>query len=253
LDIGSRTIKLAIVEQGNLADYCITDTGVNALDNVRAMLKRATYDQLTATGYGRYLMQTHLDCPVITEIKAYTLGANYLYPGANTIIDVGGQDCKIIQANGKHFEDFIMNDRCAAGTGRFLEIMATTLGFTIDQFGEEALKATKQITINSMCTVFAESEVISLISKGESPQNIARGLHDAVINRLIALIGRIDLADNIIFAGGVAKNTCMAKLLEERLGEKISIPEEPQTVGSIGAALAADNHNMIREKRENEI
>lgn len=204
---------------------------------------------MIATGYGRYLAQNDFDCEVITEIKAYALGANYLHPGANTIIDVGGQDSKIIQANGDRIEDFVMNDRCAAGTGRFLEIMATTLGFSINQFGEEAIKASKQVTINSMCTVFAESEVISLISKGESPQNIARGLHDAVINRLFALIGRISLDNNIIFAGGVAKNKCMAALLEERLGKKIYIPEEPQIVGSIGAALAGGDHNKIRENK----
>jgi len=212
------------------------------------LINEQKYNKLIATGYGRYLAQNNFDCEVITEIKAYALGANYLYPGSNTIIDVGGQDSKIIQANGDRIEDFVMNDRCAAGTGRFLEIMATTLGFSVEQFGKEALKASKKVTINSMCTVFAESEVISLISRGESPQNIARGLHDAVINHLAALIGGIRLDNNIIFAGGVAKNTCMATLLEERLGKKIHIPKEPQIVGSIGAALAAKNQKNKRRK-----
>lgn len=190
---------------------------------------------------------------MITEIKAYALGANYLNPGANTIIDVGGQDSKIIQANGERIEDFAMNDRCAAGTGRFLEIMAMTLGFSIDQFGKEAVKASKKVTINSMCTVFAESEVITLLSKGETTQNIARGLHQAVINRLFALIGRINLDNNIIFAGGVAKNKCIALLLAERLGKKIFIPKEPQIVGSLGAALAASGaqEEKKRKRRKN--
>ena len=125
--------------------------------------------------------------------------------------------------------------------------MATTLGFSIDRFGEEALKAHKKITINSMCTVFAESEVISLISNGENPQNIARGLHDAVINSLLSLIGGINLDSNIVFTGGVAKNKCIVKLLEERLNRKIHVPEEPQIVGSIGAALAAGNHTEKRK------
>ncbi|MGB3340252.1 MAG: acyl-CoA dehydratase activase [bacterium] len=246
MDIGSRTIKYSLLEDLKVLDYRIIDTGIDPLSNAKKLINKQKFNKLIATGYGRYLAQNSFDCEVITEIKAYTLGANYLHPGTNTIIDVGGQDSKIIQANGERIEDFVMNDRCAAGTGRFLEIMATTLGFSIDQFGEEAIKASRQVTINSMCTVFAESEVISLISKGESTQNIARGLHDAVINRLFALIGRINLDNNIMFAGGVAKNTCIAALLEERLGKKIYVPEEPQIVGSIGAALAAGNYSKGR-------
>ena len=237
-----------MLENSKVLDYRIIDTGIDPLSNAKKLINKQKFNKLIATGYGRYLAQNNFDCEVITEIKAYALGANYLHPGANTIIDVGGQDSKIIQANGERIEDFIMNDRCAAGTGRFLEIMATTLGFSIDQFGKEAIKASKQVTVNSMCTVFAESEVISLISKGESTQNIARGLHDAVINRLFALIGRIRLDNNIMFAGGVAKNACIAALLEERLGKKIYIPKEPQIVGSIGAALAAKNQKNKRRK-----
>lgn len=133
----------------------------------------------------------------------------------------------------------MMNDRCAAGTGRFLEVMAYTLGYPIEKFGEESLKAKASLTINSMCTVFAESEVISLISRGEDPKSIALGIHQAIVNRLMALFGNIGFAEDIVFAGGVAKNQCIASLLKKRLGREILIPDEPQIVGALGAALSA--------------
>lgn len=205
------------------------------------MLNLASFDRLTATGYGRYLAQSYLTCPVITEIKAYALGAQRLYPECKTIIDIGGQDSKVIGASGGRVVDFEMNDRCAAGTGRFLEIMAATLGYTIDEIGANAMQTNHAATINSMCTVFAESEVITLLSKGEKPKNIALGVHTAIINRILALSGRISLDDDIVFAGGVAKNPCMVELLGNRLKTKIFVPDEPQIVGAIGAALAADN------------
>jgi len=196
---------------------------------------------LTATGYGRYLAQAHLDCPIITEIKAYALGAHHLYPECEMIIDIGGQDSKVIRASGGRVLDFEMNDRCAAGTGRFLEVMATTLGYTIDEIGKHALHADHAAAINSMCTVFAESEVITLLAKGEDPQNIALGVHNAIINRIFALSGRISLDDTVVFAGGVAKNPCMVSLLGKRLNNTILVPDEPQIIGAIGAALVANN------------
>ncbi len=214
------------------------------------MLSHTSFDRLTATGYGRYLAQSHLTCPVITEIKAYALGAQRLYPECKTIIDVGGQDSKVICVAAGRVVDFEMNDRCAAGTGRFLEIMAATLGYTIDEIGAYAMKADHAAAINSMCTVFAESEVITLLSKGEKPQNIALGVHSSIINRICALSGRISLDDDIVFAGGVAKNPCMTELLEKRLKTKIYVPDEPQIVGAIGAALAADNDMPAACKEE---
>ena len=242
LDIGSRTIKLAVIEDGSLTGYKVSDTGVSILNNIRTILDNVNFDRLTATGYGRYLAQTHLDCPIITEIKAYALGAHHLYPRCEIIIDIGGQDSKVIRASGGRVLDFEMNDRCAAGTGRFLEVMATALGYTIDEIGAHAMRADRAAAINSMCTVFAESEVITLLAKGEDPRNIALGVHSAIINRIFALSGRIDLDDTIVFAGGVAKNPCMISLLGKRLKNTIIVPDEPQIVGAIGAALAAKNN-----------
>ncbi len=200
------------------------------------------YDTIVSTGYGRYLAQTYLGCPIITEIKAYARGAEFMFPGCRTILDIGGQDSKVIKTNAGRVEDFEMNDRCAAGTGKFLEVMATTLGCTIDQFWEEALKAVDSVAISSMCTVFAESEVVSLISQGKDIRSISLGLHQAILNRIMAMLGRIGFEEQIVFAGGVAKNRCMVHLIEKKLGGLILLPEEPQIVGAIGAALAAQGN-----------
>lgn len=217
----------------------ITDTGVNPIDNARKLLSDCTYEKLVATGYGRYLAQAHLGCPVITEIKAYAKGAEFIFPGSRTVLDIGGQDSKVIRVNAGKVEDFEMNDRCAAGTGKFLEVMATTLGYTINEFGTEAMKANSAATINSMCTVFSESEVVSLIARGENLHSIARGVHQSIVNRIVSLMGRVGFEEPIVFGGGVAKNTCMISLLEQRLGNKLFVSEEPQVVGAVGAAIVA--------------
>jgi predicted CoA-substrate-specific enzyme activase len=163
-----------------------------------------------------------------------------LFPNVRTILDIGGQDSKAItlNENGK-ITKFEMNDRCAAGTGKFLEIMAHALGFGLDEFGVEALKATKGLHINSMCTVFAESEVTSLVAKGEDRRKIALGLHSSVVRRAIGMLKRVSYDGNILFAGGVAKNSCMCRLLEDALEQKITVPQNPQMVGALGAAILA--------------
>ncbi len=231
-----------------LSDFRITDTGIDPLTNSQNILKDYKYDTIVATGYGRHLAQAYLGCPVITEIKAYAIGAHSLFPQSRTVVDIGGQDSKIIKVKDGQIEDFEMNDRCAAGTGKFLEVMAHTLGYPLDNFGEEALKAEESVPINSMCTVFAESEVISLIARGEQPRNIALGLHESILNRMMSMLGRVGLEDEVVFAGGVAKNRCISALLEKRLRKKILIPKEPQIVGALGAALEAN-----KQRRHNEV
>ncbi len=139
---------------------------------------------------------------------------------------------------------FEMNDRCAAGTGKFLEIMARTLGFTIEDFGREALLAEKDLNISSMCTVFAESEVTSLIAKGNNRREIARGLHTSVIRRAAGMINRVSSQGDIVFTGGVAKNPCMHALLTEKLGRNVLVPQNPHLVGALGAALLAIELNQ---------
>jgi predicted CoA-substrate-specific enzyme activase len=132
-----------------------------------------------------------------------------------------------------------MNDRCAAGTGKFLEIMAKTLGYTIEEFGREALRAKDDLTISSMCTVFAESEVTTLIARGKNRREIARGLHSSVIRRAVGMIHRISSEGDLVFTGGVAQNPCMTALLSEKLGRRTLVPDSPQYVGALGAALLA--------------
>lgn len=239
IDIGSRTIKKVLMEDNEIVDYEITDTGVDPLSNVLKMLEHQQYANIAATGYGRYLAQMHLQCPIITEIKAYAIGANYLFPECRTVLDIGGQDSKIIRVRNGKVEDFEMNDKCAAGTGKFLEVMATTLGFTLEEFSKMSSLADRPVPISSMCTVFAESEIVSLISGGADRKNIALGLHQSILNRIIALMGRTGFEEPIVFAGGVAKNQCMVNLLKDKLRMEILSPVEPQIVGAIGSALVA--------------
>ena len=194
---------------------------------------------LVATGYGRHLAREALGCTTITEIKAHALGAAHLFPACRTVLDVGGQDSKVIRVHEGAVREFEMNDRCAAGTGRFLEVMAHALHYSIQDFAQAARQSNESVSISSMCTVFAESEVISLIARGETAPSIARGLHRSVVSRLSSLVGRVGCVPEVVFSGGVALNPCIRELLQELLGCPLRVPEAPQIVGALGAALAA--------------
>jgi len=240
IDIGSRSIKLVVVKNGEIEGFRQTDSGFDPLTNANAILNGVKYDRIMATGYGRHLFEVEYDAPTVTEIKAYAVGAKKLFSQVHTILDIGGQDTKAIAINDAgRILKFEMNDRCAAGTGKFLELMAKALGYTIEDFGAAALNAEKDIQISSMCTVFAESEVTSLLAKGEDRQDIALGLHHSVIRRAAGMLKRVMISNPIVFAGGVAKNSCMADLLKKSLGSEILIPKNPQIVGALGAALLA--------------
>lgn len=245
IDIGSRTIELVVVDnQGNVQADFQADTGFDPIAEARKMVNGTSFDRIMATGYGRTLFEISFDAPTVTEIKAHARGAREFFPDARTVLDIGGQDSKAISLfeNGK-VKKFEMNDRCAAGTGKFLEIMAKTLGYDIEDFGREALATENDITISSMCTVFAESEVTSLIAKGNNRQEIARGLHASVIRRAAGMIKRISSEGDIVFTGGVAKNPCMVAFLAEKLERRVLIPENPQYIGALGAALLAAEMN----------
>lgn len=241
IDIGSRSIELVVINNGRVVGQKQTETGFAPLAKVRELLQDADFDRILATGYGRNLLEISYEAPTVTEIKAYARGAWHLFPGARTILDIGGQDSKAISlADTGRVKKFEMNDRCAAGTGKFLEIMAGALGFDLDKFGSEALKAKKPLNISSMCTVFAESEVTSLIAGGEDPGEIALGLHAAVVRRSASMLQRVSHEPGgVVFAGGVALNPCMQRLLEQNLDREILVPESPQMVGALGAALLA--------------
>lgn len=240
IDIGSRAIKLVVVENATIVEHRQADTGYDPMAQARKLLQGVSYEHILATGYGRGQFEVDFDAPTVTEIKAHAAGARYFFPDATTVLDIGGQDSKAIAMNhaGKVVK-FEMNDRCAAGTGKFLEIMSRSLGFSLEHFAAEALEADKDIQINSMCTVFAESEVTSLVARGEDRRNIALGLHKSVIRRAAGMLRRVSNGGPVVFSGGVARNRCMHRLLEETLQQAVMRAEDPQLTGALGAALLA--------------
>jgi predicted CoA-substrate-specific enzyme activase len=241
LDIGSRSIELVLLQHGRVVQWDLLPTTFDPLGQCRSLLDRVQAARIVATGYGRKLLLKKLDHPevtAITEIQAYALGARHLSPQVRTILDIGGQDTKAIalKADGR-VAKFEMNDRCAAGTGKFLEFMAVALQVDLEKFGDFALAADRRIQISSMCTVFAESEATSLMARGETPANIALGLHLAIVSRTVAMLHRVGLTPPLLFAGGVAHNPCIRLLLAESLGAAVLVPDQPDLVGALGAAL----------------
>ena len=238
IDIGSRTVKLALASEGEVILSRKVMNTHNPLETCIQLLDGVEYDSLTATGYGRHLISNYLPCSVVSEIKAFAAGARYFNPDCKAILDIGGQDTKAItlddSGNVKKFE---MNDKCSAGTGRFLEIMATALGFKLEEFAAAAISAERYEEVNSTCTVFAESEVISLVTRGVPRNEIALGIHRSIASRSISLLKRVQVQGNIFFAGGVAFNRCMRMLVEEGMCCGVFIPDDPQITGAAGCAL----------------
>jgi len=247
IDLGSRTIKIAVLENGRLVEQQIAESGFDPYRQSLEMIRRYKPEKIVATGYGRHLARKHFAQEVITEIKAHALGARHYFADCRTIVDIGGQDSKVIllDKDGR-VVNFMMNDKCAAGTGRFLEIMAASLGYTLDEFGPAALESKEDVVINSMCTVFAESEVISMKNQGAPPYDIAGAVHLSVVNRLLAMLNRAGHGENIVFTGGVARNPCIVSQLKERLGGAVEVfsPAEPDIVGALGAAIHAGRASM---------
>jgi (R)-2-hydroxyacyl-CoA dehydratese activating ATPase len=241
IDIGSRSIELVLLNGSGPSHQVKVPTTFDPLGQCLRLLKDIPLRRVVATGYGRKLFAdsfTNLDVTTVTEIQAYALGAKFLFPEARGVLDIGGQDTKVIALSeaGK-VAKFEMNDRCAAGTGKFMEFMATALQIPLEFFGEFALRSDKRIQINSMCTVFAESEATSLMARGERAENIAMGLHLAVVQRTLAMLRRVGVEHPLIFAGGVAHNPCVRALFEEHLQKDFIVPETPDMVGALGAAI----------------
>ena len=239
VDLGSRTVKMAVWDGEQLVDYQIAASGFEPHRQAEKMITGYRAKRVVATGYGRHLAAEHFADAVITEIKAHALGIFNHFPGCTTIVDVGGQDSKVISLDAAgRVMNFQMNDKCAAGTGRFLEIMAFSLAYSLDEFGAAALGASREVQINSMCTVFAESEVISMKNRGIPRDHIARAVHGSVADRLAAMLARLGHGETIAFSGGVARNPCMIELLGQRLpGVRVLVPEQPDITGALGAAL----------------
>jgi predicted CoA-substrate-specific enzyme activase len=207
-----------------------------ALEQAGLQIDDVSY--IVATGYGR------LNVPFadrhITELSCHARGVSSLFPKARTAIDIGGQDAKCMKINNGRLVSFVMNDKCAAGTGRFLEVTAATLGIKLEDMGEISLKAAKKIQISNLCTIFAQQEVVALLSHGEKLENIVAGLHDALASRVAALARRLGMEPDLVLTGGVAKNIGMVKAMKESLGCEILVPEEPLITGALGAAILAN-------------
>ncbi len=245
LDIGSRSVDAVWLEDGRIADSAVADTGFDPAATARAFVDCGVHDVLVATGYGRHAAREAFGCEVVTEIKAYATGAAALYPQAASVLDIGGQDTKVIAlgAGGKVL-DFEMNDKCAAGTGKFLEVMANALGFDLEELAKASLAAERGVAISSMCTVFAESEVTGLVHRGEDRSAIARGLHESISKRTVSSLKRVGAYGPLVFAGGVAKNPAMVAMVRAGFGAEVLVPGEggtdSQIIGAYGAALCAE-------------
>ena len=247
IDVGSITTKAAVVKDGELIADKVIFTGYNARKAGEEVFQQivksigiqpALIEKIISTGYGRNSVT--IANKAITEITCHAAGAYYLDPMVRSVIDIGGQDSKAIAVNDTGSPlDFAMNDKCAAGTGRFLEVMAGALAVDLDNFGDFSLKAKHPATISSLCTVFAESEVISLIAKGEKRENIIAGIHEAIAARVVAMANRVGFTTRIMMTGGVAKNIGVVRALERKIGQKIEVSEKSQVTGAIGAAMIA--------------
>jgi (R)-2-hydroxyacyl-CoA dehydratese activating ATPase len=202
---------------------------------VKAGLSIDGLSYVVSTGYGR--MTVPFADRQITELSCHARGVFQSFPKVRLAIDIGGQDSKGLKISNGKLLDFSMNDKCAAGTGRFLEITAHTLGLKIEELGPLSLKSTNKVSISSTCTVFAQQEVISRLSEGLLLEDIIAGIHDAIAGRVARMAARLSVEPDIIFTGGVARNTGVVKALEENLGCQVLVPEEPLLSGALGAAL----------------
>lgn len=238
IDIGSRTIKLVLWDGEKMLFSQVRENTFNTLEVCAEMLNGKEYDVITATGYGRHLFADRYASKVVSEITAFAVGINAVNREVRTVLDIGGQDTKAIAIDGRgQLQKFEMNDKCAAGTGRFFEIMSMALRYDLDTFGNEALAAEEEQSVNSMCTVFAESEVISLLAHGAERNKIAKGIHLSVIKRATALLKRVGIKSEVAFVGGVAKNPAMIPLLSKHLNMPVYAPEDPQIIGALGCAV----------------
>lgn len=256
IDSGSRTTKGVILDERHkiiASDIRLTG-GVSkktGRDIWRGMLEQARVSEeniacVVTTGYGRANFE--FSDKKITEITCHAAGIHFLLPDVRTVLDIGGQDCKAIRVD-QHgqAENFVMNDKCAAGTGRFLEVIANAMDVRLEDLGELSEQSERDIRISSICTVFAETEVISLVAGNTPVPDIVRGVHNAVTDRSVILLNKIGVIGPVAMSGGVANNAGVVRELEKRLNLELRIPENPQLAGALGAAVLA---GKIAERRE---
>ena len=251
VDVGSTQTKAVIIDENRkIVGRALTSTGADVVFAAQDCfakalqeggLQEADIGYVIGTGYGRYRV-TFGDTQ-ITEISCHGRGAVHMFPNTKTVVDMGGQDTKAIKvsSNGE-IDDFCMNDKCAAGTGRFLGAASMALDIPLDNLGPTALKYNRPVKITTTCTVFAESEILSWLGKGKKVEDILWGVHQSIASRSAGLMRRVGIADEITFTGGVARNVAMVQALEERLGKKLNVSDDSHFMGALGAALFALDH-----------
>lgn len=246
IDIGSLTAETVVInDKKEILASSIYPSGTNHKEAIeisfsktleKAGIKKEDIKFIVSTGYGR--VNVPFADKQVTEIACHGKGAHYFFPETRTIIDIGGQDNKVIKLNKKgKVIDFVMNDKCAAGTGRFLEVMAQALDVKVNELSQLSAKSKKKVKITSTCGIFAESEVVSKIAQGEKKEDIISGIHRSISDRLAGMVNRMGLTLDVTMTGGGAKNNGVVIAIEEKFDIKINIPFEPQIIGALGAAL----------------
>lgn len=247
IDIGSRTIEVVLFDGVSIMEAASALTGSHPVENAGRLLQKALrkaglgrgeVGNIVATGYGRNYF-TEADA-VSSEILCHAKGVSYVIPSARTVIDIGGQDSKMISigADGRVL-NFVMNDRCAAGTGKFLEMVSLMLDIQLDRMGPLTAGSDEACEISSMCAVFAESEIIGLTQSGTAEDIILRGVFRSVARRTLSMSGRVQLEKDLVFTGGVARNAGVVRAIRKETGIEILVPEDPQMTGALGAAIIA--------------
>jgi predicted CoA-substrate-specific enzyme activase len=247
VDIGSASSKALIIEQDHVVAHALITTGAESAASAERVMELALrqaglglneLSYIISTGYGRVIVPFADE--EVTELSCHARGAHWLFPGARTVLDMGGQDCKAIRCDERgRLGDFAMNDKCAAGTGRFLELMADVLQVPLDKIGPLSLESEDRVRISNTCAVFAKSEVAALLRQGRDRREILAGLHDAIAARVHTLLRKVSVDPDFVIAGGIGKNVGVVQRLEGRVGLPALVPPEPQIIGALGAALFA--------------
>jgi len=251
VDVGSTQTKAVIVdEEGTIVARSLTDTGANVIRAAESAFEEALnaggldereIEYVIGTGYGRY--KVTFGNTQVTEISCHGRGAVHMFPATRTVVDMGGQDTKAIRVSpAGEIIDFCMNDKCAAGTGRFLGAASNALEIPLPELGPTALRGQRPVKISTTCTVFAESEVLSWLGKGKKIEDILMGVHQSIAARSAGLLRRVGVEEQVTFTGGVARNTAMIHTLQERLGTEVNVSDESHYMGALGAALFALDH-----------
>ena len=245
VDIGSTTAKCALIEDGRIVGKSLAPVGVELVKDAERALEQALAEAgrdrgevrvVTGTGYGRF--KVTFGQFTVTEIGCHAKGAHFLFPGTRLVLDIGGQDTKAIKVGPTgEVVDFAMNDKCAAGTGRFLDVCAGALGYDVSEIGALSLGARHPVKVTNTCTVFAESEVTSYVARGKDPKDILAGLYGGIVSRSLSLMQRVGVEPEVTFTGGVSKNEGMVRTLERRLALRVNVSPLSQYVGAVGAAL----------------